>query len=199
MGEFGEGTVHTVRELIAFLPLSLLSLSLFLPFFSFLFFLSFSLSLFFFLSFLPSFLPPPLFLSFLLSFFFLGLHLWHMGNPRLGVIPELQLPAYTTAAATWDPSCVCDPHHSSWQDKILNPLSKARYPPCVLMDTSQVLNPLSYSGNSYMHYFYLINSNRSYLTRKNIFLYFMHFPIPYKGKKIYCQEFSSWHSGNKLD
>ena len=39
---------------------------------------------------------------FLFSFFFfsvfLGLHLWHMEVPRLGVHLELHLPAYTTAA-----------------------------------------------------------------------------------------------------
>jgi len=35
--------------------------------------------------------------------FFLGLHLWHMEVPRLGVKLELQLPAYTTATATLDP------------------------------------------------------------------------------------------------
>ena len=33
----------------------------------------------------------------------LGLHLRHMEVPRLGVKSELQLPAYTTAAAMPDP------------------------------------------------------------------------------------------------
>ena len=28
--------------------------------------------------------------------------------PRLGVESELQLPAYTTATATWDPSHICE-------------------------------------------------------------------------------------------
>ena len=37
-------------------------------------------------------------------FFFLGLHLWHMEVPRLGVESELQLPTYTTATAMQDPS-----------------------------------------------------------------------------------------------
>ena len=36
-------------------------------------------------------------------FCFLGLHLWHMEVPRLGVESELGLPAYTTATATPDP------------------------------------------------------------------------------------------------
>ena len=34
----------------------------------------------------------------------LELHLWHMEVPRLGIELELQLPAYTTATATPDPS-----------------------------------------------------------------------------------------------
>ena len=44
--------------------------------------------------------PFPFFVS------FLGLHLWHMEVPRLGVTLELQLPAYTTATATRALSCV---------------------------------------------------------------------------------------------
>ena len=43
-----------------------------------------------------------------------------------------------TATATPDPSRICDPHHSSWQHQILNPLSKARDQTCLLMDASQV-------------------------------------------------------------
>ena len=52
---------------------------------------------------------------------------------------ELQLLAYITATATWDPSCLCDLHHSSWQCWILNPLSEARDRTCVLMDASLLL------------------------------------------------------------
>ena len=69
-----------------------------------------------------------------------------MEVPRLGVKLELQLPAYTTA--TPDPSCICDLHHSLWQRRILNPLSEARNQAGVLLDTSQVLNPLSHVGSS---------------------------------------------------
>ena len=54
-------------------------------------------------------------------FSFVQLHLQHMGVPRVGVKSELQLPAYTTATATPDPSHVCDLHHSSWQCWIRNP------------------------------------------------------------------------------
>ena len=62
-------------------------------------------------------------------FIFLGLHPRHMEVSRLGVELELQLPAYTTATATLDPSHICDLHHSSRQCQILNPLSKARDQP----------------------------------------------------------------------
>jgi len=47
-------------------------------------------------------------------------------------------PAYTTATATWDPSCICDLHHGSQQRWILNPLSEARDRTCILMDTSWI-------------------------------------------------------------
>ena len=50
-----------------------------------------------------------------------------MEVPGLGVELELQLPAYTTAAATAmrDLSRICDPHHSSRQRRVLNPVSEA--------------------------------------------------------------------------
>ena len=60
------------------------------------------------------------------SFFFLGPHLRHMKVPRLEVQSELQLPAYTTAIATCDPSHIFDLYHSSRQCQILNPLREAR-------------------------------------------------------------------------
>ena len=71
-------------------------------------------------------------------FVFLGPNLWHMEVPRLGVELDLQLPAYATATATRDPSCVCHLHLSPWQHWILNPLSEARDGTHVLMHTSQV-------------------------------------------------------------
>lgn len=70
--------------------------------------------------------------------FFLGLHPWHMEVPKLGVESELQLLAHTTATATKDPSHVCNLHHSSWQYKILNPLSDARDWNLKLMVPSQI-------------------------------------------------------------
>ena len=80
--------------------------------------------------------------------FSLGPHLQHMEVPRLEVEPKLQLPACITATATPDPShssCLC---RSLRQHRILNPLSKARDRTPVLMDTCQVLNPVSHCGNS---------------------------------------------------
>ena len=58
--------------------------------------------------------------------FLVGLHLWHMEVPGLGVELERQLLAYTTATATPDPNCIGDLYHSLWQYGILNPQSKAR-------------------------------------------------------------------------
>ena len=60
-------------------------------------------------------------LAYFFFFCFSGPHLRHMEVPRLGVLSELQLPAYATATATSEPSLVCDLHHSSQQHWILNP------------------------------------------------------------------------------
>ena len=69
---------------------------------------------------------------------FLGPHLRHKEFPRLGVESELQLPAYATATAMWDPSHICNLHHSSRQGQILNPMSKARDQTRILMHISRV-------------------------------------------------------------
>ena len=83
---------------------------------------------------------PELIFFFFLSFVFLGLHLQQIEVPKLRVKLELQLLAYTTttATATWDPSHVCDLHHSSEQGWILTPLSEARDWTRNLMSTSPV-------------------------------------------------------------
>ena len=74
---------------------------------------------------------------FIYLFCFLGLHPRYLEVPSLGVKSELQLPAYTTVTATWDPSRAFDLRHSSWQHWMLNPLSEPRGGTC-LMDPSQV-------------------------------------------------------------
>ena len=68
--------------------------------------------------------------------------------PRLGVESELQLLAYTTATATWDPNTICDLHHSSQQLWILNLLSEARDQTLILTDPSWDSLLLSHEGNS---------------------------------------------------
>ena len=59
-------------------------------------------------------------------FFFEWLHLQQMEVLGLGVKWELQLPAYTTALATWDPSHISDLLRRLWQRWILQTLSEAR-------------------------------------------------------------------------
>ena len=71
--------------------------------------------------------------DFFFFFCFLGLCSQHME-----VDLELQLLAYTTATATWDPSQVCHLHYSSQRHQILNPLSEARDHTPILMDTSWI-------------------------------------------------------------
>ena len=52
----------------------------------------------------------------------------------LGVESELQRPAYTTATATLDPSCIRDLHRSLQQRQILNPQLEARYQTRILIE-----------------------------------------------------------------
>ena len=73
---------------------------------------------------------------FIYLFCSIGLQLWYMDIPRLGVELELQLLAYATATAMQDPSCIYDLYHSLQQCWILNPLSTARDQTCILIDTS---------------------------------------------------------------
>ena len=75
-------------------------------------------------------------ISFLFFFCFLGLSPQHREVPSLGVELEVQPPAYTTATAVRDLSCVWDLNHSSRQCWMLNLLSEARDQSCILMDTS---------------------------------------------------------------
>ena len=90
-------------------------------------------------------------------FVILGLHLWHMEVPRLGVKSELELLAHTTATMR-DLSHICDLHHSSWQCQILNQLSEARIWTCVLMDTSQVHYAEPWWELCLIYFLYLVES-----------------------------------------
>ena len=91
---------------------------------------------------------------------FLGLHLWHTEVPRLGVASERQLPAYTTATVMWDWSCVCDPHHSSWQCWIPDPLSKVKDRTHILMDTSWIHFHCSTMGTPTMPLLFVLLERR---------------------------------------
>ena len=64
-----------------------------------------------------------------------------MEVPRLGVESDPQLPAFFTATATWDLSHICNLHHSSLQNRIRDPLSKAR-------DRTRLFVDTSHDGNS---------------------------------------------------
>ena len=78
---------------------------------------------------------PSFFFFFFFFFIFLGPHLRHMEFPRLGVELERQLPAYTAAMGTQNPSHIYDLQHSLWQRQILNPPSEARDQTCILTET----------------------------------------------------------------
>ena len=80
-----------------------------------------------------------------------------MEVPRLGVESELQLPVYTTATPTWDPSHVCDLHHRTQQHWILNSLSKARDQAHILMDTSWIHFRCTTMGTLKLRLFFCLN------------------------------------------
>ena len=69
-----------------------------------------------------------------------------MEVPRLGVHLVLQLLVFGIATATMDPCCICDLDHSSWQHRILNPLSEVRDQTRIFMGTFMLLP--SHNGNS---------------------------------------------------
>ena len=85
-------------------------------------------------------------------FFFFRLQLQHMELPILEIKWEMKQSAYVTATAMPDPSCILGLCHSLQQRLILNPLSKATDQTYILMETNQVRNPLSHSGNSGYHF-----------------------------------------------
>ena len=87
-------------------------------------------------------------------FVFLGPHPLHMEVPRLGVELELQLPPFAIAIATQNLSLICNLHHSSWQHRIINPLSEAKDRTCILMDTSQVVTTEPQQGTPLSIYFF---------------------------------------------
>ena len=89
-----------------------------------------------------SILLIPLFILYFSAAFFspkghtFGIQTWKF--PGQGSQSELQPLASARATATQDASCVCNLHHSSWQCRIVNPLSKARDRARNLMVPSQI-------------------------------------------------------------
>uniref|UniRef100_A0A4X1VDC6 Uncharacterized protein n=1 Tax=Sus scrofa TaxID=9823 RepID=A0A4X1VDC6_PIG len=94
--------------------------------------------------------PKIIFFFFFFFFCFLGPHPQHMEVPRLGVQSERQLLATATATAMWDPSRVCELHHSSQQRQILNPLSEARDRTLNLMVLSRICFRCAMTGTPKM-------------------------------------------------
>jgi len=115
---------------------------------------------------------PSSFLLFFVLFCFWGPHLQHMEVPKLGVELELELPAYTTATAIQDLSHICNLHHSSYQCRILNPLSEPGDQTCVLMDTRQVVNHWALTGTPHPSSFIFFKDCSQYDFLKRYFLVF---------------------------
>ena len=80
----------------------------------------------------------PFFFFFFFFFCFFGPPLLCLLVPVRGVELLLVLQACTTAAAVWDPSLICDLHHSSQNHWVLNALSEARDRTRILMNASWV-------------------------------------------------------------
>ena len=76
--------------------------------------------------------------AFFFFFVFSGPHPQLMEIPRLQVKLELQAASLHHSHSNMGSETCCDLHHSSRQQWILNPLSKARDPTQVLTDTSQL-------------------------------------------------------------
>ena len=83
------------------------------------------------------------------------------GVPRLGVKLALQLPAYTVATVTWDPSHISDLHHSSWRCRISGWLSDVRDRTYVLMDTSLIYFHCATTGTPC---FFLMAASMAYIS-----------------------------------
>ena len=99
--------------------------------------------------------------------FFLGLHPQHVEVPRLGAELELQLPTYTMATAMLALSCVCNLHHSSRQQQILNPLSEARDQTHNLMVTSQIHFHCATTGTPQSLFFIFFIKNSIIVVKQN--------------------------------
>ena len=92
--------------------------------------------------------------TFFFSFcFFRATHVAYGTSQAKGQIAAIA--AYTTVTATWDPTCICDLHHSSWQHWILNPPSKASDQTCNLMVPSRIRFCCTTTGTPCDFFFFL--------------------------------------------
>ena len=78
--------------------------------------------------------------------FFKNFSFYDTEVPRSEIESEVQLPAYATATATPDLSCICDLCHSLWQRRVLN-LQRPGIEPTSSPTLCWVLNSLSHNGN----------------------------------------------------
>ena len=122
-----------------------------------------------------------------------------MEVPRLGVESELQLQAYSTTTAMWDPSDIFILCLALQQRQILNPMSKAQDLTSILMgtsrvcypwatmgtsDTSQILKLLSHDENSFSSCFILYTHRLiNTIWKKPEVSNEMHTPFPYLAQK----------------
>ena len=60
------------------------------------------------------------------------------GSQAKGLIGAVATGLCSDLTATWGPSHICDPHHSSRQHRILNPLNKGRDQTSNLIVPSQI-------------------------------------------------------------
>ena len=116
-------------------------------------------------------LYPNCWICFKIFFFFsrfLGLHSWHMQVP-IWVKLELQLLTQTTAIAIWDPSCICDVHHSTQQHCDPQPTEWGQgsnlHPPWILNRFISV----SHNGNSTSRIFFFLTRKQE-IPRESTFL-----------------------------
>ena len=91
------------------------------------------------------------FLSSFLSFFFKAASVASGSSQAKGAIRATASCLHHSNSKP-DPSHIYDLHHSSWQRRILNPLSRARDRIHILMDTGWVLNLLSTTGTPEIYF-----------------------------------------------
>ena len=93
---------------------------------------------------------------------------------RLGVQSELQVPAYATAIAMWEPNRIFNLHHSSQQRRIINPLTEQGKGSNPHPERHYVLNLLNYNGNSTTGNFFDAKGSKTPLSEHVNYAIFKH-------------------------